>query len=231
MSLEQVRKLFPESVVNESTSERVGNTHEEAYITLIANDHQQNRRFVSELLTTGALKRICDSISGLPEGTRRPLVLFVGTIAWYLTQQYADLVRDLRLNGCVRIKREVSMQQLQHDILPKSVAILNPFLEEIPSGISVKTYEAVATCMPLVTSLEGFRGLEDCASKMQSAGLLARSTVPGYERFITERLLDPVNASLFRRTSTKIMSTCLEQGSAKKSMRLTQCNTNAVRGA
>merc|ERR1719293_551859 len=104
-----------------------------------------------------------------------------------MEHQFEDLIKDLggSNKGCVRLKHDVSMHRMQNDILPKSVAILNPFLEEIPSGISVKTYEAVATCMPLVTSLEGFRGLEDCASKMQSAGLLARSTVPGYERFIT----------------------------------------------
>jgi len=217
MRLEQVRKLFPNNVVSETTSDHVGENLK--YITMIANNNHQNSIFIKRLMNSGGLKRICDSIWALPKSAKRPQIFFVGTIAKWMQDEFKDSIKDLRGSnnvGCVRFEDDVTMDRM-NDILHRSIAVLNPFVREIPSGISVKTYEAVATGMPLLTSLEGFRGIEDCASKMQNANLLVPSTVQGYVKFIKEHILDPVKATEFRRNSTRVMSTCLNSDSTKKS--------------
>jgi hypothetical protein len=99
------------------------------------------------------------------------------------------------------------MEHLEERILPNTVAILNPFLETVKSGISVKTFEAVAMGVPIVTSVAGFRGLEECGDRLNRAGLLSTNTAAGFVDLIKNKLANP--NSTFVSKQRDIMRTCV----------------------
>lgn len=210
LNLEHVQNLFNGSVQTET-----GKNWTRPYLTMVANDHAENRRFVSELMTGGYLEQICNKTKRVPFGIRRLRVYFIGSISRYLMGNFPRQVKKLR-KSCVRLKYDLSMQQLQEEVFPKTLALLNPFLDAVKSGISVKTFEAVAMGVPVVTSLAGFRGLEQCGRRLDKAGLLTPSTAPGYVDFISNRLVDPESAAQFSSTQRDILRGCVAEQRAEK---------------
>lgn len=210
LHLEQMGKLFSRSPRTESEAENSA-----TYLTMVGNDHAENRRFVSELVTGGHLDDICNSTGAiLARGSTYKFfqIYFVGTIARFLQGAFPDEVAQLK-QSCVRLRYEVSMEHLEERILPNTVAILNPFLETVESGISVKTFEAVAMGIPIVTSMAGFRGLEDCGARLDQAGLLATNTAAGYVDVIRNKLLNPEASLAFAAMQREIMRTCVAEQS------------------
>jgi hypothetical protein len=202
LSLEQVGNLF-----NRSNLPKTVEGESETYLTMVANDHAENRRFVSELVTGGHLEQIC-SLRSI--GARALKVCFVGSIARYIQMTYPREVSRLQ-RYCLRLKYEISTQQLEEKIFPMTVAILNPFLETVNSGISVKTFESVAMGMPIVTSMAGFRGLEECGTRLDQAGLLATNTAAGYVDVIKNKLVNPETSLAFTAMQQQIMRTCVAE--------------------
>jgi len=222
LNLEHVEDLFNSSIQTETP----GNWTQ-PYLTMVANDHAENRRFVSELISGGYLDEICNKTKAVPWGIRRLKVVFVGTISWYMMSQFPGKMAKLR-KSCVRTKMEVSMEQLQRDIMPKTLAILNPFLGAVNSGISVKTFEAVAMGVPIVTSMAGFRGLEECGKRLNKAGLLAPGTAAGYVDLINTKLVDPANAAKFRSMQRDLLHACVVEQKAEMQ---NACKTKSGRGS
>jgi len=202
LNLDQVRNLF-----NRSNMPKTGEGESERYLTMVGNDHAENRRFVSELVTGGHLERICSLRSAGALGLK---VLFAGSIARYISDTYPGEASRLQ-SSCLRLKYEISAQQLEDTILPITAAILNPFLGTVNSGISVKTFEAVAMGMPIVTSMAGFRGLEECGARLDHAGLLATSTAAGYVDIIKNMLVSPEAYLAFAAMQQEIMRTCVAE--------------------
>jgi hypothetical protein len=202
LNLEQVGNLFSRSPRTEPEADKT-------YLTMVGNDHAENRRFVSELVTGGHLHDICNSTGAiLRRGAKYKFfqVYFIGTIARFLQITFPDEVAQLR-QSCLRLRYEVSMEHLEERILPNTVAILNPFLETVKSGISVKTFEAVAMGVPIVTSVAGFRGLEECGDRLNRAGLLSTNTAAGFVDLIKNKLANP--NSTFVSKQRDIMRTCV----------------------
>jgi hypothetical protein len=177
---------------------------------MVGNDHAENRRFVSELVTGGHLNDICNSTGAiLRRGAKYKFfqVYLIGTIARFLQGAFPDEVAQLR-QSCLRLRYDISMEHLEDRILPNTVAILNPFLESVKSGISVKTFEAVAMGVPIVTSVAGFRGLEECGERLNQAGLLStNTTAAGFVDLIKNKLANP--DSTFVPMQRDIMRTCV----------------------
>jgi len=209
LRLEQVGNLFNRSQSRESESDDSSAT----YLTMVGNDHAENRRFVSELVTGGHLTDICNSTGAiLARGGKYKFfqIYFVGTIARFLQITFPDEVAQLK-QSCLRLRYEISMEQFEERILPNTVAILNPFLETVQSGISVKTFEAVAMGLPIVTSVAGFRGLEECGERLSQAGLLSTNTAAGFVDIIKNKLANPETSSTFVSTQRDIMRTCVTE--------------------
>jgi len=206
LSLEQVEALF-----NRSARSTTDEDAPQTYLTMVANDHAENRKFVSELVTGGHLERICNltrSITGI--GAQEMKVYFIGNIARYVKFTFPEEVSRLK-DSCLRFKYEITMKQLEERVLPNTVAILNPFLETLNSGISVKTFEAVAMGIPIVTSMAGFRGLEKCGARLNEAGLLATNTAAGYVDIIRNKLINPEVSSSFTQMQQNIMRACVAE--------------------
>mmetsp|Transcript_88985 Transcript_88985/g.235395 ORF Transcript_88985/g.235395 Transcript_88985/m.235395 type:complete len:464 (+) Transcript_88985:66-1457(+) len=222
LNLEHVEDLFNSSIQTETPQNWT-----QPYLTMVANDHAENQRFVTELIRGGYLDEICNKTKGVQRGIRRLKVVFVGTISWYMMKRFPDDMARLR-KACVRLKVEVSMEQLQSDIMPKTLAILNPFLSVVNSGISVKTFEAVAVGVPIVTSMAGFRGLEECGKRLNKAGLLAPGTAAGYVDLINTKLVDPANAAKFRSMQRDLLRTCVVEQKAEMQ---NACKAKSGRGS
>jgi hypothetical protein len=209
MSLEQVDNLFNRSARSQTEWEEESQT----YLTMVANDHAENRKFVSELVTGGHLERICNvtqEITGI--GSQQMKIYLIGNIARYVKFTFPDQVSRLSSEtGCLRFKFDITMKQLEERILPNTAAILNPFLETINSGISVKTFEAVAMGIPIVSSIAGFRGLEKCGARLNDAGLLATNTASGYVDLIRNKLVNPEVSFAFTQMQQSIMRTCVAE--------------------
>jgi len=206
LRLEQVESLF-----NRSAPLQTEENNSKTYLTMVANDHAENRRFVSELVVGGHLERICNltqEITGI--GAQQLKVYFIGNIARYVKFTFPDQVSSLQ-QSCLRLKYDISMKQLEERILPNTLAILNPFLETVNSGISVKTFEAVAMGIPIVTSTAGFRGLERCGERLNEAGLLATSTASGYIDVIRNKLMNPEVSSVYTHLQKDIMRSCVAE--------------------
>jgi hypothetical protein len=210
LNLDHMQNLF-----NASAQAEIRDNWTQPYLTMVANDHAENRRFVSELLTGGYLQQICDKTKGVAFGIRRLKIYFVGSISWYMVGSFPGQVAKLR-KSCVRLKHDVSMQQLQEEIMPKTIALLNPFLEVVKSGVSVKTFQAVAMGVPIVTSMAGFRGLEECGKRLNKAGLLASGTASGYVDLISNRLVDPEKAAQFSLMQRDILRACVTEQRSQK---------------
>jgi len=202
--------LFNRSAWSQTEREEEGS---KTYLTMVANDHAENRKFVSELVTGGHLERICNftqEITGI--GSQQMKIYFIGNIARFVKFNFPDQVSRLSSEtGCLRFKFDISMKQLEERILPNTAAILNPFLETINSGISVKTFEAVAMGIPIVTSIAGFRGLEKCGARLNEAGLLATNSASGYVDLIRNKLVNPEVSFAFTQMQQSIMRTCVAE--------------------
>mmetsp|Transcript_54007 Transcript_54007/g.143393 ORF Transcript_54007/g.143393 Transcript_54007/m.143393 type:complete len:82 (-) Transcript_54007:38-283(-) len=67
--------------------------------------------------------------------------------------------------------------------------------------------------IPIVTSMAGFRGLEDCGARLDQAGLLATNTAAGYVDVIRNKLLNPEASLAFAAMQREIMRTCVAEQS------------------
>lgn len=155
MRMSELARLFPQRAPMKTMHTRT--------LTMIASTHPANWQIIKDLLVSGALEKICK----LGHGLR---VAFVGSIARF---RPLDSVGHKGTYNCVKIYGGLPDTVLTGQIMPKTVAILNPIMTPIASGITVKSYEAIALGIPIITSAHGLLGLEECARQpLLNAGLL-----------------------------------------------------------
>lgn len=173
------------------------------YLTMVANDHVANREFTERLFSSGVADRWCKKSLTL---------MFVGTISDYVASLrpfYPGLP-----SSCVLTVGVQSRTVLAQRILPRTLAILNPFWRDLRSGISVKSYEALAAGVPLVTSVHGLRGLEFCGAPKLALGLKEADDVAQYADFVDRLLLDQKNYGLLTAEVLRLRTACAAQQEA-----------------
>jgi len=125
-------------------------------VTMMGNQHPVNKRMVSMLFEEGAVARICQEIT---ERGNNVKLLFLGGLA--------DVAKEMKRHSkedceCVQVRPGfISDETLEHEIFPKTRAVLNPFFEDVNSGISVKNFESIMSGVPFLTSEYGMHGLSD----------------------------------------------------------------------
>jgi hypothetical protein len=124
-------------------------------------------------------------------------VVFAGEISNFIEDKILKNVSIKKFPeyDCVDLRGKVSDSEFKDDIVPTTRAVLNPFLEKVQSGISVKSWEAIANTLPLITSKEGLHGL-GCAEKTLSrSGHLYKRDTPGETKnfmdFVVKNALNP----------------------------------------
>lgn len=138
--------------------------------------------------------------------------MFVGTIGEHvksLTRYNPTLP-----SNCVLTAGVQSRAILAKRILPRTLAILNPFWRDLRSGVSVKSYEALAAGVPLVTSIHGLRGLESCGAPKLALGLKEADDAEQYVDFVDRLLLRSDNYGLLTAEVLRLRSSCIAQQEA-----------------
>jgi hypothetical protein len=187
------------------------------YLTITANKHLENVKFVREFFISGGLEKVCAGIDNLHaqghSSKSTPKVLFVGGICSYIEESLGKQLRSLRArhSSCVELRGEVSTFDLYHEIYPQSRAVVNPIPSVLTTGISVKTYQSIALQVPLITSQNGLRGLEHCRAELDSRRLLALESPLHYSDLIVSRLLDSKDACEFQQQYLRTLATCLNK--------------------
>jgi hypothetical protein len=143
----------------------VGATSQRTYLTMMANNHVVNFDFVAALFRDGAVKRICNEVRSAARHdnvvTERPLdqseqfrrgvrVVFLGDISAAIKETILkhDSIRAFPEYDCVDLLGPVSDSFFKDEIVPKTRAVLNPFLGKVQSGISVKSLKPSLTPCP-----------------------------------------------------------------------------------
>jgi len=159
----------------------VNKTLDRKYLTMVANDHNVNDDFLAQFFASGVIERLCAGGA---------VLVFVGAIG-----DFVNFVRPLFPHvgkDCLYTEGLLSGMALERFVMPKTLAMLNPYFEDLGTGISVKSYEALAAAMPVVTSVHGLRGLEDCGAT--SAGVVLppkdADDPDAYARFVEGRVLN-----------------------------------------
>merc|ERR1719220_371441 len=164
---------------------------------MVANDHAVNREFTARLFSLGVAREWCRKFVTL---------LFVGTISNYV----GELARShLGLpDGCIVAAGVQSRRVLAQQILPRTLALLNPFWRDLKSGISVKSYDAVAAGIPLVTSVHGLRGLKSCGAPKLALGAKEADDESQYIDFVERLLFNPDNYALLAEAVLQLRNNC-----------------------
>mmetsp|Transcript_84730 Transcript_84730/g.159677 ORF Transcript_84730/g.159677 Transcript_84730/m.159677 type:complete len:1370 (-) Transcript_84730:28-4137(-) len=157
------------------------------YLTMLGNNNQVNQENVKVLFESGALRRLCDAVK-LRNSTLQ--FLFIGGIS-----HFVRTMLNLTVNtdtfpqpDCVLTWDHVTEDDFSKDVLPQTRAFLNPRFKQVRSGISVKSFEAFVTGVPLVTmrdSFAGLLGIPGCDVPMP-----ADSSPDSLVQFIIENVID-----------------------------------------
>jgi len=170
------------------------------FLTMVANDHAANKEFTERLFSTGAVNRWCE---------RAATVMFVGTIGSFVNgirPQYPGLPDDCVVSAGVQSDRVLA----QH-IMPRTLAVINPFWRDLRSGVSVKSFEALAAGVPFVTSVFGLRGLEDCGPLDLALGAKQADDVEEYVDYVERLVLRAPMYSLLTAKVQRLRSACAAQ--------------------
>merc|ERR1719162_811007 len=129
----------------------------------MGNLHAVNRFMVTKMFTSQAVKKICAEIKQRGSDIK---IVFMGGLA-SVAQEQMDL--HPQASGCLDVRTGyMGDTELEENIYPHTRAVLNPFFEDVNSGISVKNFESIMSGVPFLTSTFGMHGLSDeiqaCAS-------------------------------------------------------------------
>lgn len=156
------------------------------WVVMMGNKHAVNRMMVTELFTSGAMKRICQAISDKGSAVRIMFLGGVGEMAEELASEHADW------SSCVIARTDfVSDEELESGIFPKQRASLNPFFADVNSGISVKNFESIMSGVPFLTSEYGMHGLSDEIEACQGFPMPADpNSARQFSDFVIENVID-----------------------------------------
>jgi len=125
-------------------------------VTMIGDSHAANRMMITKLFESGAVAKMCSAIAD--HGS--PIKLkFMGALA-EIAQE--EMSANPETASCAEaVVGFVSDEELKTSVYPRTRAMLNPFFEDMHSGISVKNFEAIMRGVPFLTSVFGMHGLSD----------------------------------------------------------------------
>jgi len=153
-------KIWPMRIKN--MKEALPETHDIVYaeqrdlVIMIGGNHAANCMMITQLFESGAVTKICSAI----EARGSPVKLkFIGGLANAVQEEMKYYPKTA---SCVEADAGfVSDEELKTSVYPRTRAVLNPFFEDIHSGISVKNFESIMRGVPFVTSRFGMHGLSD----------------------------------------------------------------------
>lgn len=119
------------------------------HFTVVADRHKVNQDMTNRMFEGGMLEKLCAIAN----------VHFVGNIKGHIEILMKD---NGKFANCVRFNKKMRDAKLVTEVLSKTLAIVNPFFYDVGTGISVRSYEAIAAAIPVITSDFGLRGLEAC---------------------------------------------------------------------
>jgi hypothetical protein len=208
---------------------------ERHFLLMLGTAHPHNLAFINMWFDRGGMDSFCRIVAGaaLPGArmtndrgsasssrvfTASSKVLFGGEIAKYIKDSIFVTEEQMsHYSDCVELRDSVSDEELQQQIIPHTRAIFNPVLDNIGSGVSIKSYEAIANGLPLVTSSHGLNGLEECVvSPLLAAGFLPHSdSITDYIDFISTHILEKeAYLEVFSKVGT-LAQACVELESEK----------------
>jgi len=153
-------------------------------VTMIGNPHAVNTMMVNALFDSGAIGAICSAIRANGSPVK---ILFLGGIS-----DVAQAQKDAHAEQatCVNILHGyVNDRMLETKILPITRAVLNPFFEDVKSGISEKNFESVMSGVPFVTSSYGMHGLAD---EVQSCSGYPLPKLPNDPKYFAEFFIEHI---------------------------------------
>jgi len=174
-------------------------------VTMMGNFHAVNKMMVSTLFESGAIGTICTAIA---ERSSLVRIVFMGGLSVFAEEARHAHPQN---TSCVDIRSGfVSDQELERTVFPKTRAVLNPFFEDVNSGISVKNFESIMSGVPFITSKYGMHGLSD---EVPACGNFPMPDAPGdrhaFANFFINNVVDGDGyakfASAFAENSPKCM--------------------------
>lgn len=190
---------FPKLVQQEEVDVR-------EFVAMMGNHHVVNSKMISILFESGAVRDICAEIGRRWSKVR---LLFIGGVA-DLVQQYVDAIPGS--TQCVETHPgSITENSFEKDVQPRIRAMLNPFFEDVDSGISVKTFEAIMGRVPVITSIYGLRGLAD---EMEACSHFPIPRDPSdtqqFTAFIINNVVDTAGYLNFSRRFEKSCDGCVD---------------------
>lgn len=161
---------------------------------MMGNNHPVNARMVKEFFHSGTVGKICDAVETMKSNVK---ILFLGDIGALAADVRREHMGTSNVECTEARAGRIPDAELQKDIWPQTRAVLNPFFADVESGLSVKSYQAIAQGIPLVTSVYGMRGLlavEGCAFPAAPAGDALSS---GFAQFFVDNIVDEAGYELF----------------------------------
>lgn len=125
-------------------------------VVMMGNLHAVNTFMVTKLFESGAVMTICNEIAARNSDIK---IFFMGGIAKVAREQRH---KHPLTSSCTEVHMGfMSDSELEQNIHPHTRAVLNPFFQDVNSGISVKNFESIMSGVPFLTSEFGMHGLSD----------------------------------------------------------------------
>lgn len=207
LSIEKMQAAIPSVRFTGASSER-------HLVTMMGNQHPVNRKMVSLLFEDGSVARICNEIAA--RGSNVTL-LFLGGLAEVAKELKENAKQAKQPCSCVQVRTGfISDETLEHEIFPQTRAVLNPFFEDVNSGISVKNFESIMSGVPFLTSEYGMHGLSDEIPECANFPMAGQpNNISVFADFFIERVLEDTSYLELAREFTKHAPKCIS-GQKKK---------------
>jgi len=184
----------------------VPNTSTQNLIVMMGNLHPVNKLMVTKLFGSGAVRKICQAITNHKS---RVKIMFLGGLATVAKEQQA-----LHPSGCdctEVITGYIDDGDLASKIYPKARAILNPFFQDVNSGISVKNFESLMNGIPFLTSEFGMHGLSDEIQACASFPMVSKPGNPSvFAQFVIDHVVDNAAYNQFASAFVEQSAACIE---------------------
>jgi len=177
-------------------------------VLMSGNHHAVNSLMIKYLFNQGAISAICRSIRNYGSPVR---LLFMGGLA--------DGVRAAAAStsdtDCVDTNEgDIDSEEFRHKIQPNLRAWLNPFFEDVHSGVSVRNFAALLSGTPVVTSAFGMHGLSDEVFQCKGYPMPANASSPvDFVQFFIDNVVHNSGYIAFTKTVQSLSAKCvLAQG-------------------
>jgi len=175
-------------------------------VVMMGNLHAVNRYMVTSIFKSGAMGKICKAIERRGSSIK---IRFIGGVADVAQEQKA-----LHANSSTCVVAHTGFMsdlQFEHEIYPRARAVLNPFFEDVNSGISVKNFESIMSGIPFLTSEYGMHGLSDeiraCASFPMAEN---PEDATSFAKFFISHVVDDTGYLAFSREFVKLSPNCIQ---------------------